>query len=214
MDFSTHISQLTGFALASFALAILANLLADPFLKRIQTEFGYTGNMPLRRLRWMCVATALPILAALHIPFSALIAVALLSITAATDLESSYLPPDAFTLGSTIICLMLSFVQSGWLGLRDAVVAQAICFAVMVFVVTFTSACDSGDIKLAMQFGAAAGSLTNVFVGVMAMWLTMMLLLVIQFVRSRSVTSLSRLRLPLGPIAWAGLVVALLWRAL
>ena len=83
----------------------------------------------------------------------------------------------------------------------------------MVFVVAFSSACDSGDIKLAMQFGAAAGSLANVFIGVMGMWLVMMCLLIAHMIQHRSITSISQVRLPLGPIAWVGLVIALLWRA-
>lgn len=195
-------------------LAVIANSLADVFLNRIQPEFSVQFHWSMRLLRWACIAVALVILGVTHATALTLIAFALFSITAATDFETTYLPPDAFTFGSTALCLLLSFAQSGWLGLRDAVVAQAMCFAVVVFVVAFSDACDSGDIKLAMQFGAAAGSLASVFVGVIGMWLAMMILLVIHVIQHGGSAAISQLRIPLGTVAWAGLLLALLWRAL
>ncbi len=202
--------------LIPFLLALSGNVLADLFLSHALPEPlpPHPSRRWLRGLRWVCITAAVIGLALLHASLPTLIAFTLFSITAATDLESTYLPPDAFVLGSAALSLGLAFIQSGWPGLRDAVVAEAMCFVVLVFVVAFTGVCDSGDIKLGMQFGAAAGSLSQVFVGVIGMWLVMVIVLVVYLVYSRSPKAIRTFRLPQGPLAWVGLLLAVIWRAL
>ena len=184
-------------------LSLSGNVLADLFLSHTLPEPlpPHPSRRCLRGLRWVSATTALIGLALLHASLPTLIAFALFSVTAATDLESTYLPPDAFVLGSATLGLGLAFIQSGWPDLRDAVVAEAMCFAVLVFVVAFTSVCDSGDIKLGMQFGAAAGSLSQVFVGVIGMWLAMVIVLMVYLTYSRSPKALRTRRIPQGPLA-------------
>ena len=200
--------------LIPFLLALSGNVLADLFLSLTLPEPlpPHPSRRWLRGLRWVSCTAALIGLVLLHASLPTLVVFTLFSITAATDLESTYLPPDAFMLGSTTLGLGLAFIQSGWPGLLDAVVAEAMCFAVLVFVVAFTGVCDSGDIKLGMQFGVAAGSLSQVFVGVMGMWLAMVIVLVMYLAYSRSPKAIRTRRIPQGPLAWIGLLLAVIWR--
>jgi hypothetical protein len=145
---------------------------------------------------------------------------ALFSVTAATDFETHRIPPDWFTYGAVILLSALGFVPGGLLGFRDVVVAQALCFVAMVLSVVLAHAASPGDIKVLMQYGASCGSLPAVVVGLIAetaLRLGIVTCLVMQVLRMKDNRrgALSRglhVRLPHAPVAWFGVLVALMAR--
>jgi len=116
--------------------------------------------------------------------------------------------------GSVAVGLAAGFLTGNVAGLRDAVVAQAVCFAMMVFAVLFANAADSGDIKLLMQYGATAGSISAVGIGIAVEFVVRVGILVAVCIQfwiqqhdlSSAFSAASRARVPHGPIAWVGLV--------
>lgn len=139
----------------------------------------------------------------------------LFSISAATDFETSLLPPDWFLYGSVVIAMILAVLSGGWPALRDVAVAQAFCFAIVTLGVAFLNLCDSGDIKLAMQFGALCGSLSAVAAGALGIWFVAVSLVLVTIVHGslrlpvrQAIQRAVRLRPPQGPLMWAGFLLA------
>lgn len=191
-------------------LAIAANCAAEWLLARELALPWQRLSRPahmLRLLRWLSIMAGHAAVALLHPSAIVQVNLALFSVTAATDLESRRIPPDAFTYCAVALACALDWASGGAFGLRDVIVAQALCFAAMVLAVMFFNAADAGDVKVLMHFGAACGSLTVVGAGIVVETaLRVLVLLVALGLRGRPAL---RLRLPHAPFAWAGLVLAL-----
>jgi hypothetical protein len=207
--------------LALFANAITEWILAvdlqQPLRALTQTQRA------LRIARWLLIWLGL-ITAAHFIPSSSplikLLPLTLFSISAATDLETKFLPPDAFVYGGVLIGCAVAFLTDGPIGLCIAIAAQALCFALWTLGVAFFNLCDAGDIKLAMQFGAACGSLASVAIAGIVVWLAacgVVLMGIAIGLRTRPLREAVRcagtFRPPQGPLLWCGLLVALCWPA-
>jgi hypothetical protein len=141
---------------------------------------------------------------------------ALFSISAATDFELSLLPPDWFLYGSVIVAMALATMAGGWPALRDVAVTQAFCFVVVTLGVAFLNLCDSGDIKLAMQFGALCGSLAAVATGALGIWVVAVFVVVVTAFHGAwrgparlAVQRAIQQRPPQGPLMWAGFLIAM-----
>ncbi|NJM41425.1 MAG: hypothetical protein HC853_12010, partial [Anaerolineae bacterium] len=199
------------------ALSLAANVMAEAILcgdlHRPWRVLSRQGRW-LRVLRWVACTAGIVALGASAASVAQVAFVALFTVSAATDFETKFLPSDGFVLGCTTINVLGGFVLGGASGLRDVVVAQAICFVVTTFAVALFGLCDSGDIKLAMQFGAACGNLAAVTVAVFVSWLVVWVVIVGAFViglvqrRSwrASLRSALRIQLPQGPLLWCGLL--------
>jgi hypothetical protein len=147
-----------------------------------------------------------------------LLLVALFGVSASTDLETCYLPPDWFVYGATVAGCVGGYALGGVSGLRDAVVAQAVCFTVMMYGILLAGVADSGDIKLLMQYGAACGALPVVGVGITIEFALRLAILVTMIVATAVVRRqpwreafrrVAGLKHPHGPVAWVGLLAAL-----
>jgi hypothetical protein len=168
----------------------------------------FTDAQRQRRVwRWvLCFVSlmALAVFTALSIPQLTL--AALFAVTAATDFECKRLPWDWFLYGSVIAGIGVGFVERGWLGFRDAVIAQAILFAAMTLTVIFLRQTAGGDIKLMMQYSAACGHVTTAMLGIVVSGLAMLLIsLTYRLITRRTLT-----KVPLAPATWVGLVGAFL----
>jgi hypothetical protein len=176
----------------------------------------------LRVARWVACSMGFLLLGCFNASVIVLIAFALFSVTAATDLETCRIPPDGFTYGSVLILIALAFVAGGLPKLRDVVVAQAMCFLVMVLAVTFARAASPGDIKVLMQYGATCGSLPVVMAGLLAETVLRLGLLVcivghalwVKNNRRGAITRGLHMRLPHAPVAWMGVLAALIAQGL
>ncbi len=210
--------------LLSLVLALAVNIIAE-WLLAVDTDHPWQRLTPkqrtLRILRWLMLSVGLLALAAMHVSVHHTLAFALFSVTAATDFETRLLPPDRYTYGCVIVGIALASV-SGTLGFRDAVVAEAICFAVVTLSVAFFDGIDSGDIKMAMQFGAACGSLSVVGISVLMMAVVAALIPASIFILRclqrqplrLAAAEVAHLSAPLAAIAWVGLLAAFVWMAL
>lgn len=207
--------------LAGALIGLAANLAAEGFLS-LEMKLPYstlTGRQRVTRMiRWMVIAGGCAAVAALQGEGGLWRAVVfgLFSVTAATDLETTLIPPDWFTWGATVAGALAGLAEGGLPGLRQAIIAQAVCFAVMTLAVVLFAAAAPGDIKLAAQYGAAAGALGAVAIAFVAEWVIRALLVAGAFAvfsrRSGPRAALDRviaLRIPHGPFAWLGLCVAL-----
>ena len=213
---ATLIHMPSGPAVAvAVGMGLLANLIAEWFL-RIDIPRLYGGSFvrarPSRLFRWLaisagCVAFTLcshqpdqptGVLFIRFIPFT------LLSVTAATDLETRFLPPDWFTAGSVIAGVVVAGTQSGIEGAIQATLAQGLCFALMTLAVVMGGNTAAGDIKLMAQLGATAGSANAVFAGLLAAGGVAAVIAVLSVIWHRRMPRL----VPLGPIVWAGMLVA------
>lgn len=200
--------------LVGLVFGLIANLIAEWFL---QHDAPARPRNTIRVLRWLGITVG-SMLVATNIPFIELIVFCLFTVSVATDFETKYLPPDSFTIGGAIAGISLEAWQRGVLGLRDVLVAQAVCFAVTVFAVALFKLCDSGDIKLAILFGVACGNLLIVIYGVIGTWIVAWLVVLwiigLRSLQTRSIKTGLRygltLRPPLGPLLWVGLVAALI----
>jgi hypothetical protein len=195
-------------------LGVGANALAELILVRELRLSWSSLDWAARRLRiirWVAVLAGHGALSGFDVGDLAQINAALFAVMAATDLESRMIPPDWMTYGAVVLACAFGYAHGGVSGLRDVVVAQALCFAAMLIAVLFFNAADAGDIKVLMQFGAACGSLAAVGVGVIAETVVRAVVLLVAFARFGRPAA--RLRLPHAPFAWVGLLVALLvWR--
>ena len=199
-------------------LGMLANLLTEYFLSDdLQLPFFRleSAGQRFRIVRWGIVLVGMLGLGLAQISLSGLLIMALLTVTAATDLETKFLPPDRFVYGSTVFGVLSAWFTHGSMGLRDAVIAQGFCFAVVTLGVALFNVCDSGDIKLAMQFGAACGSLALIAQAAFWTWIAACLLFAFQLGRYRLQNSwrsafkqAAQYRPPEGPLLWCGLMVA------
>ena len=204
--------------------AVLANLVAEVLLTfdLHQPIHALSRHArALRLVRWLLCTVALGWMglnggnAISGGDATQLIAFMLFSISAATDLETKTLPPDAFLYGATLAGIGLHYWANGWAGLRHAVIAQAVCFSIITLCVAFLNLCDSGDIKLAMQFGAACGSLFALGIAVIGLWLACMLVVIgalaVQLRRHPlrdAFRQAARIQPPMGPLLCAGLLLA------
>ena len=198
-------------------IALLTNMLAEYFLSD-DLEQPYARLDPVRQrfriLRWVGVLVGMLLLGAIQIHWSTMLVIALLTVTASTDFETKFLPPDHFVYGSTVLGGMSACFTHGPIGLRDAVIAQAFCFAVATLGVALFNLSDSGDIKLAMQFGAACASLPMVAFAAFGTWIVACVLFAIQLVRNkrqstwrRAFSQAALYRPPQGPLLWGGLML-------
>lgn len=208
-------------ALFCICLAVIANVGADLFLLA-DHHLSYR-SLPakakrLRLARWvLCVAGLLVAGLVNHSPF-VLINLALFTITAATDLETKRIPPDWFTYGCVVLACAFGYVTGGVPGLRDVVAAQAICFAIMVTAVLFARAASGGDVKVLMQYGASCGSLPYVIIGifvetavrVVVVALGLGRAIVLGGDRRTEVRNVLRMQLPHAPVAWVGVMSAVI----
>ena len=206
--------------LLCLCLGTAANVVAELFLA-IDLHHPYRLlSVPAKRLRWarwlLCPSGLF--LAGLfnQSPF-ALTNLALFTVTAATDLETKCIPPDWFTYGCVVLAGVLGLVANGVVGLRDVVVAQAICFAIMVTAVIFAHAAAGGDVKVLMQYGASCGTLSLDVVGIAVE--TAVRVVIITFASiwaiahgrhwHRTVHNVLHMRLPHAPVAWLGVLSAI-----
>lgn len=210
---------MNGLSLAVAAgLALFANMLAEYFLSD-DLEQPYTKLDPVhqrfRLLRWAGVLVGMLLLSAIRIHWSTLLVIALLTVSASTDFETKLLPPDHFVYGSTVLGVMSAWFTHEPIGLRDAVIAQAFCFAAVTLGVALFNLCDSGDIKLAMQFGAACASLPMVAFAAFGTWIVACVLFATQLVWNKrqntwrgALSQAALYRPPQGPLLWCGLMFA------
>lgn len=201
----------------SVMLGLLSNVMAELFLAfELKRPFTVLDRVHkrIRLIRWLICMIGFLLIGLFHPSPLRLSLLALFSVSAATDFETTYLPPDWFVYGSTMAGLLVGYMTGNVIGLRDAVVAQAVCFAMLVFAVLLANAADSGDVKLLMQYGTACGSLVAVGIGVTVEFVVRVGLLIavfaatlvakqnVPFAFSRAV----EIRAPHGPIAWIGLL--------
>lgn len=200
----------------AFLFALIANGIAEWILARdLQQPINNLSRprQTLRLARWVVSSLFICWIASVSSSLLYFIPFALFTTSAATDLETKYLPPDAFTYGSVVIGLAVCFSTGGWVGLRHGLIAQAACFALWTLGVAFFRLCDAGDIKLAMQFGAVCGSLPNVGLALMVVWLaacTVVLIATLLGLRDKpprqAIQQAATLRPPQGPLLWCGVV--------
>jgi Flp pilus assembly protein protease CpaA len=197
-------------------MGVMSNVLADVYLR--QAPHITTSNLShannTRRLRQTtCLLTNVGV-SLLTGSFGFCVVFAAFSVTAATDFEQRWLPPNSFMFASVIASIGLGYLASGFWGMRDVLVTQAICFALATLSVALFGHMDSGDIKVAMQFGAACGSLINLYMGLLSMLGIGVLVLGIAFFTMRLRThhsdqpraSLASLHVPVATWAWLGLL--------
>lgn len=167
----------------------------------------------LKAARWAGCLAGCSALGGLGLSFEVVLLCGLFSVTAATDFETTILPPDWFVYGSVLASFIVGFMRGGWLGFSHVVLAQAACFAGVVLAVRFVGLCDSGDIKLGMQYGAVCGSLMSAMVGGFFFWLAACLVVAVVAVayvmQARSLKAVARVasfQPPLGPLLWCGML--------
>jgi hypothetical protein len=205
---------------SGLALGVLANGIAEVILAcDLHQPWRRLNILAQRRrvVRWVVCVLGHVGFAMSGASLTQLILFALFSISAATDFETTLLPPDALMFGSVIFAMAMAAFTGGWPALRDVAVAQAFCFAVVTLGVAFLNLCDSGDIKLAMQFGALCGSLGAVAAGAFGVWLVAILLVSMALLRAmlampfkEALQSVMRRRPPQGPLLWCGFLLATL----
>jgi len=187
---------------------LLSNSLAEVLLKfELKKLFKLLDHMHqlMRLIRWLVCLIGFILLGLFRPSQFKLLLLGLFSVSAASDFETSFLPPNWYVYGSTAVGLAVGFMA----GLRDAVVAQALCFAMMVFAVLFANAADSGDIKLLIQYGATAGSLGAVGIGIAVVFVVRIGMLIAKWIHYRmqqrdlssEFSAASRARVPHDPIA-------------
>lgn len=223
MPLTTNPSVLiVGFA--AVLCGLLANICAELFLA-LDMKLAFARLDPcgrrLRIMRWIICLAGFGFVSLFDPSPIALLALVLFSITAATDLETRRIPPDWFTYGSVVALCLAAFFSGGLLALRDVVVAQALCFVAMVLAIVLARAASAGDVKVLMQYGAACGSLPAVMLGLIAetaLRLALFAGIVVRALgvhgdRRAALTRGLRVRLPHAPVAWVGVVAALVARA-
>jgi hypothetical protein len=135
-----------------------------------------------------------------------LLALALMTVTASTDLECRLLPPAWFIDASVVASVLLAgFARSFDAGL-DAAITQGMCFSVGVFIALWghgrAAAMDPGDIRTLMQMGAVAGSFAGILFAVTGIAIVGSLVVLIGLALRRRVHTV-----PLATLAWCGLVM-------
>lgn len=209
--------------LTSVSCGLAANVCAELFLALdMKLPFSRLGRRQrsLRIMRWIVCMAGFGLVGLFNPSPIALLALALFTVTAATDLETRHIPPDWFTYGSVVALCLVAFVSEGLSALRDVVVAQALCFVAMVLAVVLARAASAGDIKVLMHYGASCGSLPAVMIGLIAettLRLGLLVYIVMQALRVQgdrrgALTRGLHLRLPHAPVAWVGVVAALVAR--
>ena len=192
------------------AEVMLAHSLHQPWARLSATQ------RHVRQLRWVLCSTGCLVLGIQQISIGQQIVFGLFSVSAATDFETKLLPPDWYLYGSVIIGIAISGVVNGWAGVQQAILTQAFCFGVVTVGVAFFNLCDSGDIKLAMQFGCACGSLAHVLQAATVVWVIAGLVILVvaaAHVRRsgirRSLRTAISLQPPQGPLLWYGLLAVI-----
>jgi len=208
--------------IAGLIIGTLANLVAELFLALDMSkpfQGLHSKEIRLRCLRWISCLLGCGVISGLGLPISVVLLFGLFSVSAATDFETSVLPPDGFIYGAVLVSMVVGWIQSGWAGFWQVALAQAACFSVIVLAVRYLGACDSGDIKLGMQFGAMCGSLPGTVIGGLVFWLAACLAIAVAavtfMVQARSLRVMTRvlaLQLPLGPLLWWGVLGSLAYR--
>jgi hypothetical protein len=163
----------------------------------------------------LTMATLL-MLAMIGTPLGAILAIGLFIVSGLLDADTATIPPDAFVYGATIASIFAAAVDRGSAGLLQALCVQALCFGLTVLMIRYTGALAGGDVKLAMQFGAACGSLSLLYTAALGVALAMAGVLVATVAQhstsSNSATTALRaartLRLPLGGFLLFGLLAA------
>ncbi len=218
MNVTLPLPWLPVFALGlSLSANVGAEVLLGMEMRRPYRSLNLRRRM-LRLARWVACSLGFLLLACFNASAIVLIAFALFSVTASTDLETQRIPPDGFIYGAVSILIALAFITGGLTSLRDIVVAQAMCFVVMVLAVAFARAASPGDIKVLMQYGATCGSLPVVIGGLLAETVLRLGLLVCIIGRAMrmkddrrgAITRGLHVRLPHAPVAWVGVLAALI----
>ena len=201
----------------NIVFGLVSNILAELLLSfELKQPFGLLDRVHqyIRLIRWLVCLAGFILVGLFHPSLFKLILLSLFSVSAVTDFETSFLPPDWFVYGSVVVGLAVGFIAGNISGLRDAVVAQSVCFAMMVFAVLVANTADSGDIKLLMQYGSTAGSLSAVGIGIAVEFVVRVGILIaisiLFWIQTHDLhsafTAASQARVPHGPIAWVGLV--------
>jgi hypothetical protein len=190
-------------------VSLLANLTADRILAtryRISFTLDTTDRRVVRALRWLLTTLGLVAATLAGLSLWQLVVLGLLAVSAGTDLEHLRLPPSAYIYTATVIGVVAAFLQTGWDGAREAIVAQTVWFALMTLTVMLLRRTAGGDIKLMMQYGAACGNLPLSLIGMIIASGVMIPISLIYWLRFRRAIP----RTPLAPLAWLGALVALL----
>ncbi|NJM39254.1 MAG: hypothetical protein HC853_00070 [Anaerolineae bacterium] len=143
-------------------LGFLANFVADLVLR---WRYGPLSKLDSRTKRfkrigrWIAVVLVMLGLALTNVSLRYAIPIALLSVTAATDFELRRLPWDWFMYGSVVVGLLVAYLFGGTEDLSQAIIAQAVLYAFITFAVVVIGQTRGGDIKVAMQYGAACANL-------------------------------------------------------
>jgi len=204
--------------LCSLICAVLANGVAE-FILAFDIGLPYARLTPksqlIRLFRWLASSMGCILLGVGQVPVGYQLLFALFSISAATDFETKTLPPDAFLFSAVIVGVIVHGSLNQGPSLQQAILAQAFCFAVVTLGVALFNICDSGDIKLAMQFGAASGSLPHVLFGTGVVWLVACAVILVataiqlhEVGLKAALRSATTLHPPQGPLLWCGLLVA------
>lgn len=191
---------------ALFGLA--ANIFADLVLKIRYTNSFQLNTIPkklIRILRWVCVLVGMIALVFFNVPVHFALPFALLSVTAATDVEHRRLPWDWFLYGSVLVALLTSFLSGGLDTLAQAIIAQAVLYAFITFCVVILGQTMGGDIKVGMQYGSVCANLGLALNG---MLLTSLLLMIPASIISLILLRKLPRRLPLAGYMWVSAFLA------
>ena len=199
--------------LTQVALTVLIGLVANltavfVLATRYRTSFqlGTSARKIKRGMRWVVSVAGLVIASMLGLTLLQIFVLGLLTVTAATDFEHQRLPPSWFLYTATIIGVIAATFTAGWIGLRNAVIAQAIWFALMTLTVMLLRRTAGGDIKVVMQYGAACGNLPISILGMLiASGIMLPISLGYWLIYHRSIQ-----RTPLAPLTWIGAIIALI----
>lgn len=197
-----------GRVLLGVAIGLGANVVAeallirDPHMRRVCT-LCFVQRRTFRIARWSVSSLVLALLSGFGLTAPVLIAIALFTVTAATDFECRTLPPDWFIYGAVVAGVLAHGLSGGLDGLATAAATQAMCFALTTISVLVLRNTDPGDIKAMMQFGAACGSLSVMLVTVLGQAAVSAAVVSVAWLFTRRIPR----HLPLATLMWAGLVL-------
>jgi hypothetical protein len=205
----------------ALVLGLAVNAMAEAFLtidlRRPVTQLvGWPRH--LRLARWLLIFIVFGATGAAELSLMQCIPLTLFAVSASTDLECKTLPPDWFTLLALLAGLFAAYGVVGVAGLRAALLAQAVCFALWALGIAFFNLCAAGDIKLAAQFGAACGSVWQAMWAGWVAWLVVCAVVLIAFVwrvaavgPRKALRSALTLYPPQAPLLFCGLLAVTIW---
>jgi hypothetical protein len=200
-------------SIASFVLPVIAGLLANLAVdlilaRRYRSSFALDtpARKTVRILRWIIAIFGLCLAHAVGLASLQILVIGLLTVTAGTDVEHLRLPPSPFIYAATLAGVLTAYWVNGVAGLQHAIVAQAVWFALMTLSVMLLRRTAGGDIKVVMQYGAACGSLSISFIGMLLASSVMIPFSLIYWLRHHRPIP----RTPLAPLVWLGALAGLI----